>query len=112
MKSVAAEDAEAAEYFGAVMDEMPDTAPWCEWIWRAWWTLNAGDRPHTVMGFASMGATMIRSVPSALPWSVIQKWIEVHDLSSDRAELLRHCLAKMDEVYLKWWKEAAEQDAK
>lgn len=110
--AVAESDPDAANHFGAMLGEMPAPNPAYEWIWRAWWTLNAGDRSYTVMGFASMGGTMIRSAPCALPWSVIQRWIEVYGLPEYRAELLRHCLAKMDEVYLKWWKEAAERDAK
>ena len=110
MRGLVEDDPQAAAHFGPILDTAPEPDPAYEWVWRAWWTLNAGDRPHQVTGMASLGGAMIRSVPTSLPWSVIQRWIEVHDLSAWSAELLQHCLAMMDKVYLEWWREAAEAD--
>lgn len=57
-----------------------------------------------------MGGVMIRSVPGALPWTAVQKWIEAHGMAETRAETLRHCLTEMDKVFLEHWHEKAKAD--
>lgn len=48
---------------------------------------------------------MIHSVPCFLPWSVVQKWCDVHAYNEDRSLFLDHCLLAMDNVYVKFHEE-------
>ncbi|MEQ1910801.1 MAG: hypothetical protein ABMA15_18415 [Vicinamibacterales bacterium] len=89
------------------IEDPPEIETAWDWIWRAWWTLGKGDRPMITEGIgAPMGGTLIRSAPGFIPWSVMQRWIEVHDLDDVDGALLQHCVALMDQELIAWWREA------
>ncbi len=52
-----------------------------------------------------MGGTIIRSEPGFIPWTAIQRWVEVHDVGPEDAELLDQCFQAMDVEFKRWWTE-------
>lgn len=81
--------------------------PEFRWLWRAWNALH-DDRVHLVEGVATpMGATIIRSRPSRIPWTVICRWARYHRMTRAEQQLLHACIRAMDDVFLEDWQRRA-----
>lgn len=74
-----------------------------DWIWDAWWRLS-DERPHIVSGMsAPMGATLIKSIPGKIPWSVVDHWCSAHGYDDDDRDMMDACIQSMDAIFLDWW---------
>jgi hypothetical protein len=89
---------------GIPEEDLPPAAevlPEFQWIWRAWRRLSS-DRPNHGGGFGP-------SVPGDIPWSLLLKWAEHHEMTKAEFYLLDRCCQAMDREYRAWTMEQAQR---
>lgn len=59
-----------------------------------------------------LGGTLIRPVPTWIPWHHVADWSDRHGYDWTTRDFLDRCIQAMDNEYLAWWREtnATKQD--